>query len=212
MTDINTVQDEQNDLADLSIQELRKLAKFLEVPSQRDWTKEDFVAALQAQREASEDALAAFQPKSASNESMPSVPRPGYARILIFRDPTTGHANSPVPVGVNGRMFLMPRGMEIDVPIAHVQALNDAKQTVIRQTQEPDAVNPGGKVVEEVIQSYPFQVLQITPGGKFTSPEDQRGAMAQRKQKFVDIHKRWPTKGELDEFEKEQVRKGHNIA
>lgn len=215
----------QEALAELnsaSIGEIRALAKFYGVKSERTWKKTDYIDAIVAAQsggrlsfnviEKDEDDWKEDLPE-VKDYSAPAVksgvksdqPAPGFARLLIHKDPTPGHANSPVPLGLNGRTFLVPRGVEVDLPHQYVGILKDAVQVVIRQKSEPTAANPAGEMVEEAMLTYPFQVIAITPGGKFNSAMDQRGQIAIRKQAFADALGKYPASvAELVEFEKEQ--------
>lgn len=195
-----------SDLKNVDIADLRKLAKFFNIDSQRDWKQADYVAAIVEARDQAQGLVPDADLPSFSGDSQTDKPKPGHARVVIHRDPTPGHANSPVPLSVNGRIFMAPRGVEFNIPLPYVEVLRNAVQLVTRQKKEPSAEYPSGEVVEEPILSYPFQVISITPGGKFQSSLDQRSNVANRKAAFVKQHGRWPTKGELAEFEKIQLR------
>lgn len=215
-------QDALSELNDATIGEIRALAKFFGVKSERTWKKSDYIKAIVAAQSGGQ--LSFNVPANDDDdwqEDLPEIkdysvpekgpgvkedrPAPGFSRLLIHKDPTPGHANSPVPLGLNGRTFLVPRGKEVDLPTPYVGVLKDAKQTVIRQKSEPTPQNPAGEMVEEDILTYPFQVIMVTPGGKFTSAMDQRGQIAIRKQAFADALGKYPAStAELMEFEKEQ--------
>ena len=209
---------------------LKKLAKDYGISAQRDWKREDYVKqikiaqgdsipnAVQAPAEAAAPVAATRDEKAEeaallANYSLPSQShkndangelKPGYARIVLHKDPTPGHSNSPVPIGLNGKFYVVPRGVESDLPLEYVDVLIAAKQSVMRQKSEPSAANPAGEVVWEDIYSYPFQVISVKPGKAFSSAIDQRGSVARRKKAFVDKIGKWPTTGELMEFEKEE--------
>lgn len=199
-----------NDLTNIDLDELKNLAKFFNIETQRDWQNEDYIKAIIDARNSIGE-LASAGPAGLSVNK--DAPPPGFARIEIHRDPTPGHANSPVPLGVNGRFFNVPRGIPCDVPIPYVEVLRNAVHKVVRQKQEPTAAQPMGVVVEELVLSYPFQVISITPykpGQKFNSQLDQRSAKALRKEKFVEVHKRYPTDGELIAFEKMNLQREYD--
>lgn len=179
-------------LEQLDIAELRKAAKALNIEARRDWVKEDFVRAIQDKQRQTTAAPVVFNPDLA--------PKPGYARIVMHRDPTPGHKNSPVQVGVNGRLLHIPRGVQVDVPIPFINVLNDARTTVSRQFPSGNSDAPGGIYKEEETMSYPFQLVSITPGGEFTNPNDSRSVEARRRQDFADKFGRYPTTGELKEW------------
>lgn len=67
-------------------------------------------------------------------------------RIKIFEDKFD---KQPVPVGVNGIQFLIKRGLEVEVPAAVVNVLNDAVTT----TYDPETMEAFHT------HTYPFQIL-----------------------------------------------------
>lgn len=200
MTENHNAQDEQsqdtNMLAALDMASLRRAAKLLGISAQRDWGKEDFVRAIQDKQNQTE---AEFVFENAN------APKPGYARIIIHRDPTPGHKNTPIHTSVNGRIFQVPRGLEVDVPLPIVEALKNAVTIVTRRKTDDDNGKPGA-FVDEPQMSYPFQVLQVTPG-EYTNPNDGRAASYERRKAFHDKFGRWPTAGELAEAMKIKMQK-----
>lgn len=183
-------------LDDLDIAMLRKAAKVLNIQAQRDWDKGDYVAAIKAKQEQ----------KTAPDVVFDSAqgPKPGHARIVLHRDPTPGHKNGPVQVGVNGRLLHIPRGIEVDIPIPHMRALESAKATITRQQQGSSRENPSGLYKDEELMSYPFQLLAITPG-EFKNPTDSRTVQAVAAQKFADLFGRYPTGGELAKWQDAKI-------
>ena len=202
------------DLNDLNIAELRQTAKLLQITTQRDWKKEDFVAAISKKLEAAR----LIESIGGVSTGAESTLKPGEAKILIHRDPTPGHANNNIQIGLNGRIMNIPRGVEVVLPLEYVNVLADAKQTVIRQVKAPNELYPEGIVEEREIQSYPFQVIELRPhtkASRFNSPLDQRGAYYARREAFRDEVGKWPTSGELIEWEKakrEDARMERKIA
>lgn len=194
MTNLNeqsNAQEERSQLDaidDLKIADLRKVAKMLGITAQRDWTAEDFVRAIKTRQEGSAVGLV-------FDNSL--APKPGYARIIIHRDMTPGHKNNPIHVGVNGLLFSIPRGVEVDIPEPHLKALQNARSLVTTQTDDNTSK-------DSMVQSYPFQVLAITPG-KFVNPSDGRAASYERRLAFNKRFGRWPTKGELEEAMKQRI-------
>lgn len=201
-----------------TIGDLRALAKNYGIKAERSWVRGDFISAIKAAQEGGTFTVAAVETEDEeaqriiANYSLPvnvqngaaskGAPKPGYARIILHKDPTPDHANSAVPVGLNGRTFMVPRGVAVDLPIPFLGVLRDAVQIVTRQTKEPDRDHLEGTVTREEILSYPYQIISVTPGGKFTNSEDQRSASAHRRKAFHTEMQRWPTDGELLEWEK----------
>jgi hypothetical protein len=193
----SNVQDERSQLDaidDLKIADLRKVAKLLGISAQRDWTAEDFVRAIKTKQSGS-------VPSLVFDNSL--APKPGYARIIVHRDMTPGHKNTPIHVGVNGLLYSIPRGIEVDIPEPHVKALYNAKSLVTNQTSE---VEGRTEYKDSMVQSYPFQVLAVTPG-RFSNPGDGRAVSYARKKAFNQKYGRWPTKGELEEAMKLSIAK-----
>lgn len=196
MTDETVTSDAQDErsqseaLEALDMASLRKYAKLMRITAQRDWQKEDYIEAIKTKQEMQNVSVVFNQD---------NAPAPGHSRIIILRDPTPGHKNSPVPVIVNGRILLIPRGIPVDVPTPYVEVLNNAKGQQYRQTDGPAGNNPMGIFKEEEVFSYPFQVVAATPGGQFTNQNDPRASKARLKAKFHAKFGRFPTDGELNE-------------
>jgi hypothetical protein len=198
--DLKDAQDERGQLdalEDLSIGDLRKVAKHLGIASQRDWTKEDYVNVIKHKQE-----QAAHKYVFDTNLN----PAPGFARIIVHRDPTPGHKNNPIHSSVNGRIYQIPRGIQVDVPLPIVEALQNAIVIVTRQSQGESLDNPMGVYVEEEQLSYPFQVISFTPG-EYKNKNDARSANYERRYAFFCKFGRWPTAGELAEAMKIKMRR-----
>ena len=222
MSNNTSGQDARAQLKQATIGELRALAKFHGVKSEKTWKAEDYIKSIAA---VLSDGSLSFNVSANDEddwvEDLPEIadyslapkpagvkedkPAPGFARIVIHKDPTPGHVNSPVQVGLNGRMFHVPRGKEVDIPYLYIGVLKDAVNTIIRQKSEPTAANPACEMVEEAMLTYPFQVVAVTPGGKFTNVMDQRGQVAVRKQAFADANQKYPAStAELIAWETEE--------
>lgn len=74
-------------------------------------------------------------------------------RVIIHITEESGGEES-VPLGVNGRVMLVPRGKEEDLPPAYFEVLKNAVRHVF------DALPDGGmSSVPRKVQAYPFQRL-----------------------------------------------------
>lgn len=177
----------------LDIGQLRRAAKLLNIAAEKTWGKADFVDAIRTAQSQEQLINAVFDQSKG--------PKPGFARVLIHRDPTPGHSNGPVHLGLNGRIIAVPRGGEFDIPLPFVEVLKNAVTTVTRQTEQASRDNPTGLFLEEPQTSYPFQVIAATPG-PFQNGHDQRAAKYVKRKAFYDANGAWPTDGELKEFEK----------
>lgn len=204
MTDAtNKIKDESgiSELTELGINELRQMAKLLKIPAQRDWNITDFARAILTKQRSIQMVEALGYNGDGSQSALP----PGHAKILIHRDPTPGAANSPIPLGLNGRTIFAPRGVEFVAPIEYVLVLADAKQKTMRQVRAPNESNPEGLVEMADVQSYPFQVIDLRPHTaetKFKSEVDQRSRKYAKREAFWKEHGKWPTDGELVEWER----------
>lgn len=184
----------------LEIGQLRKYAKFMGIQSERTWTKTEFIKAIQ-ERQKSQTVGIVFDNGSA--------PKPGYSRVIIHRDPTPGHKNTPVHAGYNGALFAIPRGLEVDVPTPLVGSLANAKSI---QVKSGDAISDGegtGHTRDQEQLSYPFQVLAVTPGSAVNQHDNRANSYKDRKA-FVDAFGRWPTHAELAEAIKAKLIRAAN--
>lgn len=190
--------DLDKELADKTIAQLRTYASLQRVAITREMTKEDIIAAIKAKNK-DKDFLRIAE--------VGSMPLPGFARILMHRDPTPGAANRPVYVHVNGYKCTVPRGVEVDVPHKVVSVLNDAKEQrkEVDQSQPLDSPN---RIRNVSVHSYPFQLISMTPG------PDPRPGLEKTKQSaygprvaFRDRFGRWPKRAELLEAIKEGLIK-----
>lgn len=192
---------QMDSMGKLDIAQLRALAKMFSIPSERNWTKEDYIRAIK--RHADNSNMAQFVIDGGQ------APAPGYARVLLHRDPTPGHKNPPVHLTLNGHILQVPRGIEVDIPKDFVGVLNDAITVVTEQVSSDNET--GGvtsKFVDEKRTSYPFQVIAITPG-TWKNYNDPRGPDAAARQACCDALGHWPTQGEFNEWSKQQIRKSN---
>lgn len=198
MNDLTNAQDERSEdaLDTLKISDLRKFAKILGITAQRDWTMEDFLLAIKQRQEQSGVSLALGE----------NAPKPGYARVLIHRDPTPGHKNTPVHLGLNGTLIAVPRGVEVVIPADFIEVLQNAITTKKEQTRQASGENPAGVFEDVQSVSYPFTVVAHTPG-KWHNPHDGRAANYARREEFWKKFGRWPTHGELNEAMKQKIVK-----
>ena len=193
----NTERSQLDALDELSMAQLRAAAKLMKISAQRDWGKEAFVQAIK-DKQAKQDAVEFVVDGDIG-------PKPGFARILIHRDPTPKAKNSAVPVGFNGQLYLVPRGIEVDIPKEFVEVLKNASYLA----PIDDSDNSSGDLKsrtqrEERQQSYPFTVTSITPG-TWKNPNDQRAAHYKLREEFMKKLGHWPTAAELKEAQKAKL-------
>lgn len=84
MSEENELQLDQEESKSIDMSLLRRAAKLKGIKAQPTWTKADFIDALQKDLDSQKD--------NAGNIVIPTDldmgPKPGFARILIHRDPT----------------------------------------------------------------------------------------------------------------------------
>ena len=192
--------DQLDALESLNMAQLRTTAKLMKIASQKDWDKTDFIKAIQDKQNSSVFEMV-FDPSL--------QPKPGYARVLVHRDPTAGSKNSPVQVGYNGQIYHVPRGIEVDIPKEFVGVLKNARTVSYNPEGATSSDGTPAQTREQINQSYPFQVLMITPG-KWHNPNDNRAIQYAIREEFVKMFGHWPTAGELKEAQKAKLIKAHN--
>jgi hypothetical protein len=78
--------------------------------------------------------------------------------IQINNDENNGEVNKEdVPVGVNGVVWQLKRGMPLDVPYRVLLVLMDAKRQIITHSTAQDNE---GEVVTSIAYAYPFVVIK----------------------------------------------------
>lgn len=127
-----------------------------------------------------------------------SVP-PGHARIKLLEDPMPGASNFPVYVNANGSEFTIPRGREVIVPMRVVRTLNDASVKRRKQTSNIDAQGREfTQEVETVVPSYPFQILEMTPGEEpMSTLEKAKSRSIGPRRRYQQLFGYWPRPGQL---------------
>lgn len=77
--------------------------------------------------------------------------------IIRIHEGATKAENRPVPVGVNGKVTLIKRGVAVRVPKYVAEALENAKELRIHQEEDE---NTGKMMTRRVnVQAYPFTYL-----------------------------------------------------
>lgn len=182
---------------DLDMAALRRAAKMLGIKAEPKWTKTDFINEIKRYQKAEELVV----------EDLSNAPARGFARIVIHRDPTPGHKNTPIHAGVNGLILQIPRGKEVDVPIPFLEVLKNSVSAQPQLVDAGDARNPSGTYKDVDSMSYPFQILAVTPGANFKNNHDNRSSNYARREEFEKKFGRWPTAGELQEAIKANILK-----
>lgn len=178
-------------LQELSIAQLREYAKHLRVPLERTATKEEIIKVIDNKLNGR------VMPQLATAGT--KVP-PGYARIKLQEDPTPGHQNLPIYINANGYEATIPRGVEVIVPMRVVRVLNDAvtkkKNQVVTEDNDTGRFSTRETVVEA--QSFPFQLLESTPGPEVRTAHELNKLKIQRpREAYKRLFGRWPRAGDL---------------
>jgi hypothetical protein len=95
--------------------------------------------------------LAGNQPQPVRKQHLP--PLAGKVRINIGIQEEAG-GNEPVAVGVNGKIMLIPRGKDVDIPEPYLEALEHAVTFKYDSLPDGMGINP----VPREVQLYPFQI------------------------------------------------------
>jgi hypothetical protein len=95
--------------------------------------------------------LAGDQPHPVRDRHLPA--EAGKVRINIGIQEDAG-GSDPVPVGVNGKIMLIPRGRDVDIPERYLEALKHAVTYKYDSLPDGMGINP----VPREVQLYPFQV------------------------------------------------------
>jgi len=78
-------------------------------------------------------------------------PEDDKVRIVISITEDPG-GNEPVPVSVNGKAMLIPRGKEVDIPLSYFEVLNNAI------AYKYESLGDGGlNPIPREVPAYPFQ-------------------------------------------------------
>src|SRR3989338_3861392 len=79
-------------------------------------------------------------------------------RIMI---PSSEKERDAVQVGVNGYVFNIPRDVEVEVPEAVIEVLNNAKIT--SYTLKPRTEGEGNEMVAQDVRRIPYQTVSAPP-------------------------------------------------
>lgn len=181
---------ESPQFADMPIGKLREYASHLRVAIPKTATKVEIIQILE--NKVRQRAV----PELASHAT---GVRPGYAKIRINEDPSPGASNLPVYINANGYQCTIPRGVDVIVPMRVVRTLNDAitrkkKQSITRNADGRESFTE----TEMNVLSYPFQVLEMTPGPEVLTPlEAQKKRIMGPRIRYWQMFGRWPRPADL---------------
>jgi hypothetical protein len=128
----------------LPIAELRRLASVHKIEYQKDWTKEQYVKAIQTRHRR-------FSVAKVVDDDKSEIP-PGYVRIKLPLTPSG--SDSPLSVQVNNFKTMIPRNILVDVPREIRDTIRGSTESVTRQRVDRE----GNKVLETIeVPCYPFE-------------------------------------------------------
>lgn len=81
---------------------------------------------------------------------------PEKVTLVIHKD-TRDHAVDPVPVALNGVQYTIRRGVEVEVPAALVEVLDQAEEIRYEQVRNADGSTT---MVSRKALSYPYQIIR----------------------------------------------------
>ena len=171
---------EHTSYKDMSLGQLKEVAKHMRVAVNRDATAEEIIEALNKKQRGKVVPTIAQQGSSL---------RPGYARIRID-ETQSSDKQMPVYIFDNGLEMTIPRGVEVEVPQRIVHHLRNAKVRRRKQIDGPDG-RPKTTILE--VLQYPFQVLDINPGPDVkTKREIAAERMIGPRRRYREMFGRWP--------------------
>lgn len=103
------------------------------------WNKDEIVIQDDAPKSQSEGRRAAH------------VSANGKVKLIIQRTDDAG-GDEPVPVGVNGRVMLVPRGEEVEIPQPYFEVLKNAVKHIYEPLKD-GGINP----IPRKVAMYPYQ-------------------------------------------------------
>lgn len=184
-----------NDIASVNfdamkISELREYAAHMRIPLAKTATKDEI-------KEAIKQKLAGRAAPVLAGKG--SVVPPGHAKIIINEDQNPGSMQIPVYLNANGYVCTIPRGKEVIVPMRVVRVLQNATVQKLVQKEVQDQY---GRMVFQnttiTVPSYPFQVLEMTPGPEpLTLHEQQKQRSNGPRKRYAQMFGRYPKPAEL---------------
>jgi hypothetical protein len=167
------------DIETYSIADLRRHASVMKIEAAKDWTKEDYIKAINARRKKAAVSRIVNDP----DEPIP----PGFVRIKLPLTPSG--SDSPLDVRVNTFYTSIPRNVLVDVPREIRDTIRNSKEPVTREVLDKD----GNRVVRTFeVPSYAFEQHGETPGesGCVKPGCDMREQSL--RERYKEIYGRWP--------------------
>ena len=179
---------QEQDLEKMTIAQLRQYASLMRVAVAKDSTKLEILAAIK-HRARGQTLVKVSDPNG--------PPPPGFVKIKILKDSSPRSKNIPVYIHINGRTATLPRGVAINVPEKVVEVLRNSTHPQLIEDSEK-AFNDSKRIRIEASPSYPFEVLDRTPGpDPWPGNEIGKRASYGPREKFWKMFGRWPKRGEV---------------
>lgn len=188
MTDENKIHLPNFD--EMEIGKLRQYASHMQVAVPKTATKKDIIEAISRKLKDRQAPVLA--------DDKDRVP-PGHAKIILLEDPMPGASNYPVFLNANGYLCTIPRGKPVIVPMRVVRTLQNATVNKRKQSLMTDE-HGREKFVEStvVVPSYPFNVLDMTPGPEpLTALEQTKMKTIGPRRRYRELFGHWPKNGQL---------------
>lgn len=170
---------------DMTLGQLREIAKHMRVAIPTGSEKNDIIKLLQQRR---------------SNKAVPDIARAGsslkegYARIRLDE---TQNSDKQIPAFFydNGISYTIPRGVEVDIPI---RVLKLIQNSVVDRRRQVDDEHGKPKTTIIKVPQYPHQAIEIRPGPQVKTKREVAAAkkMGPRR-RYRALFDRWPSRGEL---------------
>lgn len=105
----------------------------------------------------------AASPASADQRPVPITdgqlsPLPGMVRIFISLEDVPG-GDEAVPVGLNGKVMLIPRNKNVDIPVAYWGVLQDAVKNIYDPLPDGKGINP----IPRKVPGFPIRLVAEGP-------------------------------------------------
>lgn len=206
---------DRENLESMTMSQLRHAAHAVyRVRIERNWSKSQIIDAIMRAAERRESMIG-VSPVPDTNDVIP----PGKARIMILPDESKRNPREPVYVNINSHSFLIPRGVQVDVPVEVVEVLRNAVVRGVDGVRPVDASyynNSGDFADREAfsntgdhdVYSYPFQLFGMNPlPGDESLLKERIPKEEVYRYKYAVLYNTWPTDEELREFMKDVRRK-----
>lgn len=122
----------------------------------------------------------------------------GWSKINLYKESIPGSQNYPLPVGCNGYICGIPRGVDVLVPNKIVGVLQDSVER--RWVEDKTAVAQGQRVrfMPTEVHVNPFTILGSTPGPD-PRPNTTKAFRYGPRKMFRDVYGFWPSAAALKE-------------